>query len=141
MWFRRNQIGVEERYLFRSCSAASASRVHSIGPAFFKIFKKGRAHSADLEMNRLMAATQPVSRRTSLIRLGTSICSIALILSGFSPIPCYDTKNPRSLPDGTPRTHFSGFSLRFILRRLANVSSRSCTRVGPSLVLTTMSSM
>ena len=31
---------MEERYFFRSCNAASASGVHSIGPVFFKILKK-----------------------------------------------------------------------------------------------------
>src|SRR3954465_1567089 len=33
--------GVEERYLFRSFNATSSSGVHSIGPTFFKILKKG----------------------------------------------------------------------------------------------------
>src|SRR3954470_12278713 len=110
-------IGVEDRYLFKSCSAASASGVHCMGPAFFKILKKGRARSADLEMNRLRAATHPASFLTSLTRLGASICSMALILSGLASIPLCDTKNPRSLPEGTPKTHFSGFSLSCILRR------------------------
>ena len=36
---------MEDRYLFKSCSAASASGVHYIGPAFFKILKNGRALS------------------------------------------------------------------------------------------------
>ena len=70
--------------------------------------KNGRACSVDLEMNLPMAAMQPASRRTSLIRLGASICSIALILSGLASIPCCDTKNPRSLPDGTPRHTYQG---------------------------------
>src|SRR3954470_14989601 len=134
-------IGVEDRYLFKSCSAASAFGVHFIGPAFFKILKNGRARSADLEINLLRAATQPASFRTSLTRAGASICSMALILSGLASIPRWDTKNPRSLPEGTPNTHFSGLSLRLILRKFAKVSSKSWTRVALSLLLTTISSM
>src|SRR6187401_3632643 len=80
-------IGGEERYRFKSCSAASASGVHFIGPAFFNIMKNGRARSADLEINLLRAATQPTSLRTSLTCFGASICSMALILSGLASIP------------------------------------------------------
>ena len=108
---------------------------------FLKILKKGRARSADLEMNLLREATQPASLRTSLTRFGASICSMALILSGFASIPRCDTKNLRSLLDGTPKIHFSGLSLRLILQKFANVSSKSCTSVALSFVLTTMSSM
>src|SRR6187399_2141957 len=101
-------IGVEDRYPFKSCSAASASGIHFIGPTFFKILKNGRARSADFEMNLLRAATQPASLLTSLTRFGASICSMALILSGLASIPLWDTKNPRSLPEGTPKTHSRG---------------------------------
>src|SRR3954471_24815428 len=94
-------IGAEDRYFFRSCSAASASGVHFTGPAFFKILKNGRARYADLEIKLLGAATQPASLRTSLTQVSASICSMALILSGLASIPRGDTKNPRSLPEGT----------------------------------------
>src|SRR3954471_12580029 len=80
-------IGAEDRYFFKSCSAASASGVHFTGPAFFKILKNGRARAADREINLRRPPPQPASLHTSLTRVGASICSMALILSGLASIP------------------------------------------------------
>ena len=40
-------------------------------------------------------------------------------------MPRLETKKPRSWPAGTPNTHFSGLSLIWNRRKLANVSLRS----------------
>ena len=48
-----------------------------------------------------------------------------LIFDGFASIPLWDTRNPSSLPEGMPNTHFSGLSLKFTWRKLSKVSSKS----------------
>src|SRR3954466_15487908 len=45
-----------------------------------------------------------------------------------------------NLPAGTPNTHFSGLSLILYVRRFANVSLRSASKVDPCIDLTTRSS-
>jgi hypothetical protein len=64
----------------------------------------------------------------------------AAIFSGLSSMPRSETMNPRTMPRGNPKTHFSGLSFTpFALRHL-NVVSRSERRSEAFLVLTTMSS-
>jgi hypothetical protein len=43
-------------------------------------------------------------------------------LCGFASIPFVDTRQPRNLPLFTPNTHFSGFSFRLALQKLAKIS-------------------
>ena len=62
-------------------------------------------------MKRLMDARQPVNFWTSRSRVGTSILSMALILTGLHSMPRSETRKPSSWPAGTPNTHFSGLSL------------------------------
>ena len=40
---------------------------------------------------------------------------------GLASMPCSDIMYPSSFPFGTPKTHFSGFSLMLNLRRFMNV--------------------
>jgi hypothetical protein len=69
-----------------------------------------------------------------------SMLVMAAIFSGSASMPHSETMNPRSMPRGTPKTHFSGLSFTpFALRHL-NVVSRSVRRSEAFLVLTTMSS-
>ena len=60
--------------------------------------------------------------------------------SGLASIPRSETMNPRSMPRGTPKIHFSGFSLIPLALRHQKVSSRSATRPLAFLDLTMMSS-
>jgi hypothetical protein len=63
---------------------------------------------------------------------------MAAIFSGLASMPRSEMMNPRSMPRGTPKTHFSGLSFTpFALRHL-NVVSRSERRSEALFVLTTM---
>jgi hypothetical protein len=65
---------------------------------------------------------------------------MAAIFSGLASMPRSETMIPRSMPRGTPKTHFLGLSFTpFVLRHL-NVTSRSERRSDAFLVLTMMSS-
>jgi hypothetical protein len=64
--------GGEVRYLLRSWNASSASSVQMNGPDFRRSLKNGRAHSTNLEINRLSATKHPVSFCTFLMRAGGS---------------------------------------------------------------------
>ena len=66
--------------------------------------------------------------------------AMAETFSRLASIPRSDTINPRSMPRGTPKTHFSGLSVIPFALRHWNVSSRSATRPLAFLDLTTMSS-
>ena len=111
-----------------------------MGPFCLSNLKKGKARSPNLEMNLPSTVMQPLRRCISLTFRGMLSPSIALIFSGLASIPQCDTKKPRSLPEGTPKTHFSGLSLIWIRRKLLKVSRRSARRVPCSLDFTTMSS-
>src|SRR5688572_1016423 len=71
---------------------------------------------------------------------GSGCCVVAAIFSGLASMPRSETMNPRSMPRGTPKTHFSGLSLTPFALRHRNVTSRSERRLGAFRVLTTMSS-
>jgi hypothetical protein len=78
-------------------------------------------------MNLFKATILPVSFCTSLKDFGSSILANAFILSGLTSVPLVDTRHPSTFPLYTPKMHFSGFKLRFVVRRLAKVSARSVT--------------
>jgi hypothetical protein len=65
---------------------------------------------------------------------------MAVIFSGLASMPRSETMNPRSMPRGTLKTHFSGLSFTSFALRHLNVVSRSVRRSEAFLVLTTMSS-
>jgi hypothetical protein len=65
---------------------------------------------------------------------------MAAIFSGSALMPRSETKNPKSMPRGTPKTHFLGLSFTPFALRHQNVTSRSERRSEAFLVLTTMSS-
>ena len=65
---------------------------------------------------------------------------MAETFSGLDSMPRSETMNPKSMPRGTPNTHFLGLSLMpFSLRHL-KVILKSSMRPSAFLVLTTMSS-
>jgi hypothetical protein len=66
---------------------------------------------------------------------------MAKIFSGLASMPHSETMKPKSMPQGTPKAHFLGFSLMFFSSRQQNVASRLVTRLLASLDLTTISSM
>jgi hypothetical protein len=51
---------------------------------------------------------------------------MAAIFSGLASMPCSETMNPRSMPRGTLKTHFSGLSFTPFARR----HPKSCFEVG-----------
>jgi hypothetical protein len=55
--------------------------------------------------------------------------------SRLGSIPRWETMYPNSMPRGTPKTHFSGFSLTPLARRQSNATRRSLTRSSAFLVL------
>jgi hypothetical protein len=55
-------------------------------------------------------------------------------------IPHWETIYPNSMPRGTPKTHFSGFSFTPLAHRQSNATRSSLTRLSSLLVFTTMSS-
>jgi hypothetical protein len=64
----------------------------------------------------------------------------AAIFSGLASMPRSETMNPKSMPQGSPKTHFSGLSFTPFALRHRNVTSKSERRSEAFLVLTTMSS-
>jgi hypothetical protein len=132
--------GREVRYCLISWKACSASSVHVNGPDPLINLKKGRALSASLEMKWLRAASDPVNLCTSLSWARGLIASIARILSGFASIPQCDTRNPRSFPAETPKTHFSGLSFVHVACSLSKTRAKFPRREFASLVLPMMSS-
>jgi hypothetical protein len=91
-------------------------------------------------MKRLRAARHPMTLCTPFKSLIGPMLVMAAIFSGLASMPRSETMNPKSMPRGTPKTHFSGLSFTpFALRHL-NVVSRSVRRSEAFLVLTTMSS-
>jgi hypothetical protein len=81
-----------DRYCFNEAKAAACSGPHAKSFAPRSVLRKGRLHSADLEMNLLRAADLPVSRCTSLDDYGGVILMIAWILVGLASIPRCDTR-------------------------------------------------
>jgi hypothetical protein len=92
-------------------------------------------------MKRLRDARHPMSFCTPFrFQIGAMLV-MAEIFSGLASMSRSETMNPRSMPRGTPKMHFSGFSLIFFSLRKQNATSRSATRSLAVLDLTTISSM
>src|SRR5438045_1367333 len=79
-------------------------------------------------MKRLSAAMQPASFCTSFKAVGEFILNISLSFFGFASILRYDTMKPSSFPEGTPKTHFSGFNFHLKHLKFVNILDRSDTR-------------
>jgi hypothetical protein len=79
---------------------------------FFRSLKKGRPFFPSLLTKRPRAAIMPVSFMMSFFPIGQFILWMASTLAGFVSMPRWLTMKPRSLPDGTPKTHFSGLSFQ-----------------------------
>jgi hypothetical protein len=107
---------------------------------FLKRRYRGNPFSPRREMKRLRAARHPMTLCTPFKSSIGPMLVMTSIFSGLASMPRSETMNRRSMPRGTPKTHFSGLSFTpFALRHL-NVVSRSERRSGAFLVLTTMSS-
>jgi hypothetical protein len=99
MWSNRGSEGLGlvriancDRYCFNEVKVAACSGPHAKSFAPQSVLRKGRLHSADLEMNLLRAANLPVSRWTSLADWGGVILMMAWILVGLASIPQCDTR-------------------------------------------------
>jgi hypothetical protein len=133
-------MGALVRSAFKFLRASSASGVQVKHSAFLKRRYKGNPFSPRREMKRLRAARHPMTLCTPFKYLMGPMLVMATIFSRLASMPHSETMNPRSIPRGTPKTHFSGLSFTpFALRHL-NVISRSERRSEAFLVLTTMSS-
>ena len=65
---------------------------------------------------------------------------MAETFSGLDLMPRWETMKPKSMPRGTPNTHFSGLSFTPLALRQSNAILRSATRSSAFLDFTTMSS-
>jgi hypothetical protein len=92
------------------------------------------------EMKRLKAAKHPNTLWTPLRSRIRPIRSRAATFSGLASMPRWETMYPKSMPRGTPKTHFYGFNFTPLARRQPNAMRRSLTRSSAFLVFTTMSS-
>jgi hypothetical protein len=107
--------------------------------ALLKRQYKGNPFSPRREMKRLRAARHPMTLCTPFKSFMGPMLVMAAIFSGLASMPHSETMKPRSMPRGTPKTHFLGLSFTpFALRHL-NVISRSERRSEAFLVLTTKS--
>jgi len=120
--------------------ASWASGVQEKCLDFLSNLHRGSPFSPRREMKRLREARHPMTLCTPF-RLRTGpMFAMAETFSRLASIPHSDIINPRSMPQGTPKTHFLGLSLIHFALRHRNVSSRSATRPLALLDLTIMSS-
>jgi hypothetical protein len=62
-------------------------------------------------MKSLRAARHPMTLRTPFKSLMGPMLVMAAIFSGLASMPRLETMNPKSMPQGTPKTYFSGLGL------------------------------
>ena len=86
-------IGDVDSILFKSLKAASVCGVQVNPILFFINWYKGNAFSPNRLTNRLNDAKHPVKFCTSFKHVGNFILSIALILAGFTSMPCWTPGN------------------------------------------------
>jgi hypothetical protein len=78
----------------------------------FQELEEGQAFLSKL-IKRPSTAIMLVSFMTSFFPVGQLILRMASTLVGFVSMPRWLTTKPRSLLDGTPKTHFSGLSFQW----------------------------
>jgi len=78
---------------------------------FLSNLYRGSPFSPRWEMKRLGEARHPITLCTPFMLWIGLMFVMAETFSGLALIPHSDTMNPRSMPRGTPKTHFSGLSL------------------------------
>jgi hypothetical protein len=71
-------------------------------------------------MKRLKAARHPNTFWTPLRPRIRPIRSRAATFSGLASMPRWETMYSKSMPRGTPKTHFSGFNYTPLARRQLN---------------------
>lgn len=119
------RIGVEQRISLICFNAASTLSVHVNLSAFFSNLYSSRAFSPSRLTNRLTAATQPVSRCMSFRHFRRLMFKMALIFSGLTSIPRWETMKPNNFPAETPKTHFLALSIMLYFWRLSKVYFKS----------------
>jgi hypothetical protein len=68
-------------------------------------------------MKRLRDARHPMSFYTPFRFWIGAMLVLAEIFFELASMPCSEMMNPKSMPWGTPKMHFSGFSLMFFSLR------------------------
>jgi hypothetical protein len=106
------RTGGLEMSILRSSSALCVSSIQRNESDFFYNLYRGSQRSPSQDMKWLRAVRQPMSHWMSLTLLTRSILAMAEFLSGFASMSGLVMMYPRSLPQLTPKVHFSGFSLR-----------------------------
>jgi len=91
-------------------------------------------------MKRLRAARQPMTFCTPFRSRMGPIRVMAETFSGLGSMPHWEMMKPKSMPRGTPNTHFSRLSFTPLAQRQSNAILRSATRLSAFLDFTTMSS-
>ena len=107
---------------------------------FLRSRYRGKPFSPRREMKRLSAARQPMTLCTPFKSRIGPIHLMASTFSGLGSMPHWETMKLKSIPRGTPKTHFSGLSFTPLALRQSNAILRSATRSSAFLDFTTMSS-
>jgi hypothetical protein len=113
----------------RPSSAFCTSSIQRKDLDFFNNLYRGSLRSPSWDTKWLRVVRHPISRWTSLTFQSWPISVMAEILSGFALMPRLVMIYLRILLQGTPKVHFSRFSLMLKSLRLAKVSSRSAMRL------------
>src|SRR6266498_3694711 len=124
----RTNIGGLVRNFLTSAKACCTSGVHWNLSCFFRSLEKGIARPPSQEMKWLSATMQHVSFCTSFKAIGEFIMNMSLSFSRLASMPRYDTMKSSSFPEGTPKTHFSGFNFHLKCLKFSNISDRSDKR-------------
>ena len=134
------RMGARVSDAFSLSRASWASGVHVKHSVFLKSRYRGKPFSPRREMNRLRDARHPMTLYTPFRSRIGPIRVMAETLSGLGSTPRWETMKPKSMPRGTPNTHFSGLSFTPLARRQSNAILRSATRSSAFLDFTTISS-
>ena len=108
-------------WFWKTCSHSSFQENFA---NFLSSWIMGWVCSASFERNLDMAVRQPIRRWTSLILLGLHISMIAVHFSRFASMSRCVSMKPKNFQWSTPKTHFSGLSMRLYCRSVENTVDR-----------------
>ena len=115
------------KYFFSSSKDHRHSSIHEKSLDCYRVLKKERHLSTDLEMNRLSTMILPLSCCISFFKVGCFILMIAFIYSRFTLIfQCEMRKLKKNLAV-TPKAHLVEFSFIWCRRSVSKASSKSRT--------------
>ena len=119
------KIGGESKYSLIFLNVSGQSSFQIVGWFYLNRQKMGSHMSINLAMKQLMYCNLPRKPLISFLVLGTSMSSVALILSGSTSMPRSLTICPNNFPEVTPNVHFLGFSLNLNFQIFSKNLSRA----------------